>query len=290
MRLPVRRLASTTLSAFLLLGVTGTAALAVAGDQPGESSAAVAQAPVADAATLLAQAQSLGDLSTVLKPTTDLLNAVLKADGQRLTPQESAPYAAAVREAITKIGSTTQASTLPAPASASTTTSTSTSVSPASTATTAKAAPVPGVDADALSALQKSVDALIESSAAGDTARLQNAANDVVAGLVDVVSATLSGSGMAAPDTANLPETPEAQQQPTTADQSATQQQPTSQQSSDMPASPDTQASDQQAPQTPDTPQIPDTPQAADMPQTSGMPETGRQPSAQDAPAELPAS
>ncbi|HET9382341.1 MAG TPA: hypothetical protein VFP69_16125, partial [Streptomyces sp.] len=197
MRLPVRRLASTTLGAFLLLGVTGPAALAAGSDQPGENTAAVAQAPVADTEALLAQTQHLGDLSAMLKPTTDLLNAVLKADGGRLAPQDSAPYATAVREAIAKIGRT-QATTLPAPASA-----TSSASQAGATSAAVKSAPVPG--ADALSSLQKAVDALTEASAAGDTARVQAAANDVMTGLVNVAAATLAGDGMPAPELAGLP-------------------------------------------------------------------------------------
>ncbi|WP_306453553.1 hypothetical protein [Streptomyces sp. Tue6028] len=82
--LPARRIASTALSATLLLGIAAPAAIAADGDSSrGNSHAAAAPAPGADA--LLAQVQSLADIGGVPGPVTDLLNAVLKADNGRLT-------------------------------------------------------------------------------------------------------------------------------------------------------------------------------------------------------------
>ncbi|MEV6961268.1 hypothetical protein AB0M97_19120 [Streptomyces sp. NPDC051207] len=208
MRLPARRLATTTLTAFLLIGVTGPAAMAAGSDSSRGHTAAVAQAPVADAKALLAQAKSLGDLSSTLKPATELLTAVLKADNGRLTPQESAQHAAAVKDAIARIG-VAPATTLPAPASA----------------------PAPDVRADALVALQASVDTLLKVSATGDAGQVQPAATNLLTGLVNVVAATLLGGGLPAPDLAGLPALPNlpASQRPS-ASQQSTAQLPASQQ------------------------------------------------------------
>ncbi|MEU5362978.1 hypothetical protein ABZ354_05645 [Streptomyces sp. NPDC005925] len=250
MRLPVRRLASTTLSAFLLLGVTGPVALAAGSDTHGEQAAAVAQEPVADAEVLLAQSRSLGDLSGVLKPTTELLNAVLRADGGRLTPRESARHARAVRGAIARIG----AATMPAPASAASATTLPAPVS-------AQAATGSDTASDALAALQKSVDILLEASTAGDAAEVRPAAGNVVADLVNVVAVTLAKGGMPSPD---LAAPPASQQQPTsrqpTSQQSAAQestvqestvQQPASQQAASEASASEQQAARQPAAETP---------------------------------------
>ncbi|MDG9716769.1 hypothetical protein [Streptomyces sp. DH24] len=191
MRLPARRLATTTLSAFLLLGVTGPAAVA-AGSDTSSRPAAVSQAPVADAKALLAQTRSLGDMSHTLKPATDLLEAVLKADNGRLTPQESAKHADAVKDAITKAGAAAPAgipaTTLPAPATAK--------------------APAPDLKATSLNELQKSVDSLLKSATSGDSGQVQPGVTGVLSSLVNFVTATLLGSGLPAPDMAGLPALP----------------------------------------------------------------------------------
>lgn len=242
MRLPVRRLASTTLSAFLLLGVTGPVALAAAGDTHGEQAAAVAQAPVADAETLLAQTQSLGNLSEVLKPATELLQAVLKADSGRLTPQESAQHATAVKDAIARFGAAGTA-TAPAPVSEATTLP-----APAF----ARTASGSDVKADALAELQKSVENLLQASTAGDAAQVRPAASSVVTDLVNVVAVTLAKGGLPAPDMAALPP---SQQQPgsgqSTSGQTTVEQPTAGQSTSGMPTS------EQQAPELPATEQAP---------------------------------
>ncbi|MCC9704147.1 hypothetical protein E4N62_02015 [Streptomyces sp. MNU76] len=61
-----------------------------------------AAAPVPGADALLTQLKGLGDLGGVLKPVTDLLDAVLKADNGQLSAEQAASLGKAVQEAIDK--------------------------------------------------------------------------------------------------------------------------------------------------------------------------------------------
>ncbi|MFF5359435.1 hypothetical protein ACFY4I_08505 [Streptomyces scabiei] len=98
--LPVRRLAVSALGAALLLGVTAPAVLAADVGPAPERARSAAPVPGADA--LQAQLKGLGDLGGVLKPVTDLLDAVLKADDGRLSADRAAELGKAVRDAIDK--------------------------------------------------------------------------------------------------------------------------------------------------------------------------------------------
>ncbi|GAA3915466.1 hypothetical protein GCM10023084_78600 [Streptomyces lacrimifluminis] len=98
--LPARRIASTALCATFLLGIGAPAALAADGDAARERGHVASQAPVPNADALLAQVKSLGDLGGVLKPVTDLLAAVLKADNGQLPLDEATKLGDAVKAAI----------------------------------------------------------------------------------------------------------------------------------------------------------------------------------------------
>ncbi|MDX3153740.1 hypothetical protein PV413_40750 [Streptomyces scabiei] len=98
--LPVRRLAVSALGAALLLGVTAPAVLAADVGSAPERARSAAPVPGADA--LQAQLKGLGDLGGVLKPVTELLDAVLKADDGRLSADRAAELGKAVRDAIDK--------------------------------------------------------------------------------------------------------------------------------------------------------------------------------------------
>ncbi|MEE1766004.1 MULTISPECIES: hypothetical protein [unclassified Streptomyces] len=99
--LSARRLAVPALCATLLLGVTAPAALAAdAGTTRDRARSAAAPVPGADA--LLVQLKGLGDLGGVLKPVTDLLDAVLKADNGQLSAEQVTELGKAVRDAIDK--------------------------------------------------------------------------------------------------------------------------------------------------------------------------------------------
>ncbi|WEH17870.1 hypothetical protein [Streptomyces sp. VNUA24] len=98
--LPVRRLAASALGAALLLGVTAPAVLAADVGSAPERARSAAPVPGADA--IRAQLKGLGDLGGVLKPVTELLDAVLKADDGRLSADRAAELGKAVRDAIDK--------------------------------------------------------------------------------------------------------------------------------------------------------------------------------------------
>ncbi|MFD3311699.1 hypothetical protein [Streptomyces sp. NPDC058694] len=100
--LPARRIAAPALCATLLLGIAGPAAVAADHDSTRDSRSIAAQAPVPGADALLAQVKSLGDVGGVLKPVTDLLDAVLKADNGQLPAADAAKLADAVKAAIAK--------------------------------------------------------------------------------------------------------------------------------------------------------------------------------------------
>lgn len=100
--LPVRRVAASVLCGALLIGLAGPAAAAADNDSARHVRTA-AKAPLPGADGLLGQVKALGDLGTVLTPVTDLLNAVLKADGGQLSPEEATKLVDAVKSAIAKV-------------------------------------------------------------------------------------------------------------------------------------------------------------------------------------------
>ncbi|MFE3169346.1 hypothetical protein [Streptomyces sp. NPDC059224] len=217
--LPARRLASTALCALLLAGTTGPAA--VAADSAHERTHAKSQAPVPGADALLAQVESLGNLGTVLKPVTDLLDTVLAADDGQLTPDQATQLGDAVKAAIAQV---TAAAPAPAPAvpatpalpsvpalpSAAQSTPAVPAAFPAPAAAQAKGlGDTPGVKdlaGDALTALQTAVDKLLKAATSGDAGQVVPTATAVVTGLVDLLVAILLGGGL--PDLPSLPAAP----------------------------------------------------------------------------------
>lgn len=216
--LPVRRIATTVLCASLLLGTAGPV-IAAESDSP-RGTAQEALAPVPDADKLLAQAKTLGDAGGVLTPVTDLLTAVLKADKGQLPADDATKLAAPVKDAISKASAAAakapelpetpaapeapglpQAQTLP-------------QTEPATRAPADDTTAAPDPKADALKALQTSVDALLKAATGGDATAVSSAAPTVVTGLVNLVAATLLGSGLPAPDLAGLPALPKAPELP----------------------------------------------------------------------------
>ncbi|MFD1272727.1 hypothetical protein ACFQ51_15450 [Streptomyces kaempferi] len=65
-----------------------------------------AAAPVPGADAVLTQVQSLANVSGVLAPVTDLLNAALKADGGQLPAADATKLGQAVKDAIAKATAT----------------------------------------------------------------------------------------------------------------------------------------------------------------------------------------
>ncbi|MGW7420497.1 hypothetical protein ACWGJB_10600 [Streptomyces sp. NPDC054813] len=225
--LPARRLASTALCALLLAGITGPAA--VAADSAHERTHAMSQAPVPGADALLAQVKSLGNLGTVLKPVTDLLNTVLAADNGQLTPDQATQLGDAVKAAIAQVTAAAPAPTAPAtPALPSAPALPSLPAVPSASAvpsapTVPAAFPVPAaaqakglggapaakdLAGDALTALQTAVDNLLKAATSGDVSQVLPAATAVVTGLVNLLAAILLGSGLPAPNLPGLPSLP----------------------------------------------------------------------------------
>ncbi|MET7360447.1 hypothetical protein ABZS76_18630 [Streptomyces sp. NPDC005562] len=213
--LPVRRIATPALCAALLIGAAGPA-LAAHGDTSRDETPAARTAPAPDPKALLGQAQQLSGLGGVLTPVTDLLTAVLKAKDGKLPPQDVKKHADAVKKALAA------AAKPPAKAAGD----------PAAALPQTPAAPQPpamgaqhdshGLNgralmdpkADAVAALQKSVDALLKAATAGDPKALVAAVPPVLTGLVNTVAATLQGGGLPAPNLPGLPKPPAPKAEP----------------------------------------------------------------------------
>ncbi|MCZ9355261.1 hypothetical protein NGM36_36870 [Streptomyces mutabilis] len=227
MRLPARRIATTALTAGLLIGLSGPAVMAADGDSVRERTHAASRAPLPDAEELQSQVGSLAGLGGVLTPVTDLLNAVLKADNGRLPAEEADELAAAVKEALAEADAADADADDAATAPGTTTPGTSTPAQPpAVTAPEAGnpvtlPAPVTAQSGDgaqaatdltaaAHAALQVRIDALLEATTSGTAAQVSPAVENVVTGVVNVVAATLVGGGLPAADLAGLPALPSA--------------------------------------------------------------------------------
>ncbi|PAM97584.1 hypothetical protein CJI59_33600, partial [Streptomyces sp. Alain-F2R5] len=228
MRLPARRIATTALTAGLLIGLSGPAVMAADGDSVRERTHAASRAPLPDAEELQSQVGSLAGLGGVLTPVTDLLNAVLKADNGRLPAEEADELAAAVKEALAEADAADadEAATAPGTTTPGTTTpGTSTPAQPP-VVTAPEAgdpvtlpAPVTAQSGDgaqaatdltaaAHAALQVRIDALLKATTSGTAAQVSPAVENVVTGVVNVVAATLVGGGLPAADLAGLPALP----------------------------------------------------------------------------------
>ncbi|MFE1156949.1 hypothetical protein ACFW33_28775 [Streptomyces sp. NPDC058830] len=218
MRLPARRIATTALTAGLLIGLSGPAVMAADGESVRERTHAASHAPLPDAAELQDQVVSLAGLGGVLTPVTDLLSAVLKADNGKLAATDADQLAAAVKDALAKAdaadadaddtATTTPGTTTPGTTAPGTSTPAQPPVVTAPEAETPVTLPAPVVaqDSDATAAaadltasayaeLQKQIDALIKASTSGTAEQVSPAVKDVVTGVVNVVAATLVGGG-----------------------------------------------------------------------------------------------
>ncbi|MFE9449294.1 hypothetical protein [Streptomyces sp. NPDC006739] len=205
--LSVRRIASTALCTALLAGVTGPAA--VAADSARERVPAASRAPVPGADALLVQIKVLANLGIVLTPVTDLLNAVLKADNGQLPAAQATSLVQAAKDAIAKV-------TAVAPAS-STASSTLTAAAPG-TKTPAPKKPAPktlggakaraDLTSDALTALNKALDALLKAVTSGAATQVVPAVTAVVTALVGYLAAVLLSGGLPAPSLPGLPTLP----------------------------------------------------------------------------------
>ncbi|MFI0034181.1 hypothetical protein ACH4NS_01625 [Streptomyces mutabilis] len=224
MRLPARRIATTALTAGLLIGLSGPAVMAADGDSVRERTHAASRAPLPDAEELQSQVGSLAGLGGVLTPVTDLLNAVLKADNGRLPAEEADELAAAVKEALAEAdaadaddaatpGTTTPGTSTPAQPPVVTAPEAGDPVTlpaPVTAQSGDGAQAATDLTAAAHAALQVRIDALLKATTSGTAAQVSPAVENVVTGVVNVVAATLVGGGLPAADLAGLPALPSA--------------------------------------------------------------------------------
>ncbi|MET8807390.1 hypothetical protein [Streptomyces sp. NPDC004546] len=99
--LPARRIASTTLCAAVLVGITGPAAVAV--DSAHERAHAPSRAPVPGVEKLLAQVKALRSTGSVLNPALDLLEQSLTKG--KLPPDQAKRLGDAAKKAVAKAAS-----------------------------------------------------------------------------------------------------------------------------------------------------------------------------------------
>jgi hypothetical protein len=210
--LPVRRIATSALCATLLLGTAGTA-IALSGDDTPRDDETLTEhrAPAPAPETMLAQAKQLHDAAGVITPATELLTAVLKAPGNKLSPEDVRKH----REAMKRAVAAARTKTPMAPADPAVVQLPEQPAGSVPRDTKAPADP----RASALAALQKADAKLLRAAGAGDTAAVRAQAPKVITGIVNMTAATLLVGDMPAPDLAGLPplpKAPESQGLPTT--------------------------------------------------------------------------
>ncbi|MFF4396996.1 hypothetical protein [Streptomyces sp. NPDC001480] len=169
--LPARRIASGTLCAALLVGVTGPAAMAA--DPARERSHATSpDAPRLRADELLAQVRKLNAFGKDVVPVTDLLNAVLKADHGRLSAAEARRLGDPAKRALAKVVAKAE-----------------------SRASTRRAA----APADLLDDLEKALEDLLDSITSGDTDQVLPSLGGLLGDLIDLLTGALADGALPTP-------------------------------------------------------------------------------------------
>ncbi|MFG2686135.1 hypothetical protein ACGFWG_08450 [Streptomyces sp. NPDC048405] len=211
MRLPARRIATSALCAGLLIGLSGPAVMAADGDSVRERTHAASRAPLPDADELQSQVGSLAGLGGVLTPVTDMLTAVLKADNGQLSAADAEKLSAAVEEALAKVeAADTDADDAAVTAPEAGTDTPVTLPAPVTAQNEDGTAAASDLSATAQAELQKQIDALVKATTSGTADQVSPAVEDVMTGIVNVVAATMVGSGLPAADLAGLPGVPTA--------------------------------------------------------------------------------
>ncbi|MEU4271990.1 hypothetical protein [Streptomyces sp. NPDC026092] len=215
--LALSRLTALAISAAITLGTAGPA---LADDhRPSRITAPAARAPLPDAAALLAQTKALGDMSSVTAPVTELLAAVLAADDGQLPAADAEALKAKITAAIDAAKGTVPAPAVEAPTVAAPAVQAPAAAAPAAVAPgvqapalplaagAAKAAPV-DIVADALATIEKAVAGLLAAVTSGDATGVVPQVTATLTSLVNLVVATVLGTGLPAPDLAGLPALP----------------------------------------------------------------------------------
>jgi hypothetical protein len=211
MRLPARRIATSALCAGLLIGLSGPAVMAADGDSVRERTHAASRAPLPDADELQSQVGSLAGLGGVLTPVTDMLTTILKADNGQLSAADAEKLSAAVEDALAKAEAVdTDADDAAATAPEAGTDTPVTLPAPVTAQNEDGTAAASDLSATAQAELQKQIDALVKATTSGTADQVSPAVEDVMTGIVNVVAATMVGSGLPAADLAGLPGVPTA--------------------------------------------------------------------------------
>lgn len=211
MRLPARRIATSALCAGLLIGLSGPAVMAADGDSVRERTHAASRAPLPDADELQSQVGGLAGLGGVLTPVTDMLTAVLKADNGQLSAADAEKLSAAVEDALAKVeAADTDADDAAVTAPEAGTDTPVTLPAPVTAQNEDGTAAASDLSATAQAELQKQIDALVKATTSGTADQVSPAVEDVMTGIVNVVAATMVGSGLPAADLAGLPGVPTA--------------------------------------------------------------------------------
>ncbi|MFF3978476.1 hypothetical protein [Streptomyces sp. NPDC001828] len=191
-----RRLAAVALSTAIVVGSAGTA---MAADFPPPRSVR-ADAPVPGSDALLGQARTLSGLGGALAPVADLLTGVLKGG----SPADVTALAGKATSALDAVKPVAPAKPPAAPA-----------IPPAASGLPAvplggpEQAPAPDdIKGDAVTAVQKGVDDLLKAVTSANAGGIVPAATAVVTGLVGLVLAVVTGSGLPVPNLPGVPKAP----------------------------------------------------------------------------------
>lgn len=212
--LALSRITALAISAVITLGTAGPA---LADEHhPSRISAPTALAPLPDAAALLKQADALGNMSSVTTPVTDLLEAVLKADGGQIPAADATALKDKITAAVEAAKGTAPAPLPETPAAEAPAVQTPAEApavqAPAlpvavGGAKAAKAAPA-DIVTDALATVEKAVAGLLAAVTSGDATGVVPQVTATLTSLVNLVVATVLGSGLPAADLAGLPTLP----------------------------------------------------------------------------------
>ncbi|MEU7056145.1 hypothetical protein [Streptomyces sp. NPDC046197] len=177
--LPVRRITSSALGAALLVGTTGPVALAAdsAPERPGRSHVTSAGKRLPGADALVVQVRKLNTFGSEAKPVTDLLNAVLEADHGQLPAAKARKLGDAAKRALLKVAARTPAT--PATTRAAT----------AKSGTSERRAADP--TSDALDALAKAIDTLVQSVTSGDVDQVLPSVAGLLTDAINLLTASL---------------------------------------------------------------------------------------------------
>ncbi|MEU9983272.1 hypothetical protein [Streptomyces sp. NPDC050856] len=209
-----RRVAASMVCAALALGTAGTAA-AHTHDDPRETAASRAHAPLPQAAAMLQQVKDVDGVAGVLSSVTDMLGAVLSADSGRLAEADAAKYAKEIAAAMEAARQFTAQSPM----------------TPGSTGS-GTARNDAGME-QALDALDTSVDALAQASTKGDAATVGPQVQATLKSVADLMTASAeavnrpatslppagSAESPARPQTPTMPQAPAVPQTPVTVPQ-----------------------------------------------------------------------